>query len=77
MLGTAKMTKGDPLGVFAAVQQGMWKSAKEARDHGNYCCFTGKLQIGVGVPGATKLPRNSNGGPFKKLRTFIVELNLM
>lgn len=66
MLGTAKMTKGGPLGVFAAVEQGMWKLAKEIQYHGNYCCLTGKLQIGVGVPGATNLLRNSKGRPFKK-----------
>lgn len=29
MLRAAKMTKRDPLGVFAAVQQGTWKLAKK------------------------------------------------
>lgn len=48
--------------LFAAVQQGMWQWAKEAKYHGNYRCFTGKLRIGVGVPGATNLSRNSKGG---------------
>lgn len=65
MLGAAKMTKGD-LSVFAAVQQGTWKLEKEAQYHGNYCCYTGKLQIWVGVPGATNLSKYSKGRPFKK-----------
>lgn len=76
MLGSAKMTKGGPLGVFAAVEQGMWKLAKEASYHRNYCCFTGKLQTGVGLPGATNLSRNSKGGSFKKVSNIYSRLNL-
>lgn len=73
MLGSAKMTKGGPLGVFAAVEQRMWKLAKEASYHRNYCCFTGKLQTGVGLPGATNLSRNSKGGHSRRSVTFIVD----
>lgn len=49
----AATTKVDALGALAAVQQG--RLNKGAGYNGNYCCFTGKLQIYVGIPGATKL----------------------